>query len=394
MKKNKIKILCMISYYLPGFKSGGPVRSISNLVNALNNDFEFFIITSDKDLHSSTPYKNIHSNEWNNIGSAKVYYLSRSPFNFIKIINLIKKTNFDIIYLNSFFNLSFTIIPLIARRFFIKIKAPFVIAPRGEFSKGALELKKFRKIFFLKVTKFIGLYKNLNWHASSKIELKDIKNNIHYKNIKIKVASDIAINNSNLKFNSQKLKKHVKKNLKIIFLSRISPMKNLDFLLNILKKVKSEINLSIYGPIEDKSYWKLCLELINKLPKNISVNYYGEVKQDSVLNKISLHDVLILPSRGENYGHIIIESLISGTPIIISNNTKWKSELDKSITVISLKEINKWVKKIEQFANYDNNMLISLKRSAKIFALKYLKDDKEVINNKNLFLSIYKNYYI
>ena len=44
------KILCFVSHYLPGYLSGGPVKSISNLVDHLKDHFEFFIITSDREL--------------------------------------------------------------------------------------------------------------------------------------------------------------------------------------------------------------------------------------------------------------------------------------------------------------------------------------------------------
>ena len=37
----------------------------------------------------------------------------------------------------------------------------------------------------------------------------------------------------------------------------------------------------------------------------------------------SKYDAFIFPTLSENYGHVIVESLIVGTPVIISNNTPW-----------------------------------------------------------------------
>jgi glycosyltransferase involved in cell wall biosynthesis len=34
---------------------------------------------------------------------------------------------------------------------------------------------------------------------------------------------------------------------------------------------------------------------------------------------------LILPSLGENYGYSIVEALLSGRPVIISDNTPWRN---------------------------------------------------------------------
>ena len=39
----KKKIICFIKYYLPGYKSGGPVRTIANLINKIGNDYFFDI---------------------------------------------------------------------------------------------------------------------------------------------------------------------------------------------------------------------------------------------------------------------------------------------------------------------------------------------------------------
>ena len=44
------RVLVTIGSYLPGYKAGGPIRSVANLIDALGDDFEFRVVTSDKDL--------------------------------------------------------------------------------------------------------------------------------------------------------------------------------------------------------------------------------------------------------------------------------------------------------------------------------------------------------
>ena len=43
--KNKLKktILCFVDHYLPGYKAGGPIQSIVNLVENLGDEFEFYL---------------------------------------------------------------------------------------------------------------------------------------------------------------------------------------------------------------------------------------------------------------------------------------------------------------------------------------------------------------
>ena len=42
--KLKKKILCFADYYLQGYKAGGPIQSIANLVENLSDEFEFPMI--------------------------------------------------------------------------------------------------------------------------------------------------------------------------------------------------------------------------------------------------------------------------------------------------------------------------------------------------------------
>ena len=67
----KKKILCFVNYYLPGFRSGGPVRTISNIVDQLGDEFEFMIVCSNHDAGETKLYQNIIEDGWQNIGKAK-----------------------------------------------------------------------------------------------------------------------------------------------------------------------------------------------------------------------------------------------------------------------------------------------------------------------------------
>ena len=43
------KVLITIDWFLPGTKSGGPVRSYANMIAYFKNEFDFYIITRDTD---------------------------------------------------------------------------------------------------------------------------------------------------------------------------------------------------------------------------------------------------------------------------------------------------------------------------------------------------------
>ena len=233
----------------------------------------------------------------------------------LMVLNEIKP---DLIYLNSFwsFNFSINIVRLKNKKL---ITAPLLLAPRGMLSKGAMSLKSLKKNLFLFYVKHLGWYDAVNYHATNQQEFKDIS--YHFPKSKIltipNLNSAISVLNNSIK---------TEKTLRLFYLSRISKVKNLHFALEILKNIPPDIkiNYDIFGNIEDQYYWNNCLEIIRSLPKNIIVTYKNELAFNSVQKVISNYNCLFLPTLNENYGHSIVESLLSGCLVIISDKTPWQ----------------------------------------------------------------------
>jgi glycosyltransferase involved in cell wall biosynthesis len=114
--------------------------------------------------------------------------------------------------------------------------------------------------------------------------------------------------------------------LKLVCLSRISPEKGTMEAIESLKSLRGRVFLIIYGSISDKVYWKACYRNIQSLPSNVEVLYHGTLgaKSPELLSVIESAHALLLPSRGENYGHSIVEFLSQGKPVIIGKDTPWK----------------------------------------------------------------------
>ena len=93
-------------------------------------------------------------------------------------------------------------------------------------------------------------------------------------------------------------------------------MKNLEFLISVLSKIKSEIEFNIFGPKEDMNYWEKCKIDLKKLPSNIKVNIENEISHNKVLDVFSKNDLFAFPTKGEALGHIILESLSASTPVL------------------------------------------------------------------------------
>lgn len=382
---SKPVILTFLGYYLPGYKSGGPTRTIVNMVDRLGDELEFFIITRDRDLNSEVPYSDIKINEWNHIGKARVFYASPDMFSVQGIASLLRRTPYDVLYLNSFFCPHSTGIPVLLKWLGCIPKTPVIIAPRGEFSAGALAIKGFKKQNYIAVVKALGLYKDFIWQASSLLETEDIRKNIGEISM-VHVAQNLlsahTVDRTNIKRKDG--------NLRIIFLSRISPKKNLDYLLFVLKKVSVSLELSIYGTLEDINYWNECLSIIEQIPKHISIMYYGEVVPCNIFKVFSEHDLFVFPTRGENFGHVIFEALNSSTPVIISDQTPWQADPDGAVEVLPLDNMQLWVDAVEHWANLNNDQFLSRRKAAQRYASLHLQDDSIVEANRQLFRNAMK----
>lgn len=381
--KKKI-ILCFIKYYLPGYRSGGPVRSIINFVEKFGHEYDIRIVCSGHDSINYKPYKDIIIENWNKVGKSNVFYLSNKLTKFRKILNLLINEKYDLIYINSFFSFTFSIFPLLVQYFNLIDLKSFLIAPRGEFSKNAIKIKKLKKKFYIFIVKILGLYNNICWQASSRLEYEDIKRVLGTTAENIQIAPDL---NCIINPISKKITHKKSRVLRLIFLSRISPMKNLDFLIKVLSEVSYPLEINILGPKEDIKYWKKCEKLINKMPKYIKVIIGGEIPPKKVPEVFSKFDLFVFPTRGENFGHVIPEALSSGTPVLLSDQTSWEEDKGKSpgLQIIPLYEL-KWIKAIEQWANFSYEEILKRRQSAKSYFKKIkLENKKNILLNKKLF---------
>ncbi len=388
MSKKTILVLC--DFFLPGFKAGGPIRTLANMVELLSDTFIFKIITLDRDCGDKTPYPEILRGVWNKCGKAQVYYLT--PSNVLRDLQkIISITHHDLLYLNSFFSPKFTINPLILRSLKLIPQTPVVLAPRGEFSQGALTIKKYKKNLYIKLSKFFRIYKNVIWQASSIHEKEDIIRSyqlIGKDQLKssIIVAPDLTPMVVDIKYEKQKKDKG---RINICFISRISSKKNLENALKMLESIKGEIFFNIYGPIEDQNYWQCCREIINNLSSNIIVKYHGAVNHDKIFEILAQHDLFLFPTYGENFGHVILEAFLAGCPVLISDQTPWRGlEEEAAGWDLPLSQPDRFREILCRCVEMDADEMGKWSSGARSYGLKYSSNPELVNSNRELFLKV------
>lgn len=375
---SKKRILIFIDWYKPGFKAGGPIRSISNLVDQLYEKAELFIITSNCDYLENIPYNTIKTEEWNTIDNAQVFYLSKKNTNAKTIKKLIEEVKPDCVYCNSLFSYYFSLLPIYIAK---KLKIRTVLAVRGMLSKGSLGIKSRKKTFFLRSAKFIGYFNNVIFHATTNEEKKDIENAFG------RDSTIIVANNLSQKKSIMFIKKHKNSSeLKLVSVARISPEKNTLYAIECLKHCKNNIVFDIYGPIYNQEYWLRCKTAINQLPKNVIVNYKGVLNHDDLDATLSNYHALFLPSTGENFGHIIIEAMINSCVPIISDKTPWKDlESQKIGFDLPLDKQKIFTEKIDFIASFSDEQFNEYSNNTYQFGVKINSSHQNIDAYKQLF---------
>lgn len=324
--KEKPRILVFIDWYSPGYKAGGPVRSMVNLTAHLSNEFDFFIVTRDSEYGEDIPYDSVNSDAWNDLSpGVKVWYSSAGTPSLKLWKRLIDETKPSVVYINGIYSPKFSLLPLIAAR---RMKCQkIIVAPRGMLGAGAIEIHSLKKRSFLKFMKAFKLYRNLIWHVTAKSESDEVLKEID-KKAEIIIASNLPTQNRNI-FNLTFIEKK-QGELKLCFISRISRKKNLLYALDSLMLTSEDLKIifDLFGPIDDLEHWKSCLEIISKLPKNIEVNYRGVMDPQQIDSTFREYHAFFFPTKHENFGHVILESLMVGRPVVISDQTPWRNLSD------------------------------------------------------------------
>lgn len=376
------KVLIFIDWYKPGYKAGGPIQSVANMVDNLKNEFDFLIVTRDTDYCENVPYKNVISNEWNKIEEhISVFYFSAENLTRNNIRNLIRKTEFDRVYLNGIYSIYFTLIPMFYLR--KKHEKNIVIATRGMLAKSALGVKKTKKQFFIRAVKVLKLFDKVIFHATNEEEKSDIRNELGNK-VQVRTAGNLPSVDKSL------IKKERSKNngeLKLVNVARIAPEKNLIFALQLLSQVKIDVIFDFYGPVYNQEYWKECKMALDDLPSNIKANYKGSIESDKVQGLLGNYHFMLMPTLGENFGHIILQALSVGCPVIVSDRTPWRDLKSKNIGWdISLDETPKYIEVLEDCFNMGQSEYNRMSLAAFEYAKKYTDNQEIVEQNRHLFL--------
>ena len=244
----------------------------------------------------------------------KNYFLNIFPINF-SLFNKINELKPDIIDIQGLWN-SGSIFNLI---FFFRKRTPFVITPRGMLDSWSIKKSFIKKILFFFFIERFSIKKAFCLRATSKLEAVRLKK-LGFKNWIVNIPNGIKIPQLKLKY-----KRKLKKKYRLLFLSRLSKKKGIEYILQAWKKIyinypNWELVICGYDEDNEKSRLKQLAYDLKLQRVEWKDPVFGKDKKLLYLSS----DIFILPTKSENFGLVVAEALAHGVPVITTENTPWK----------------------------------------------------------------------
>jgi glycosyltransferase involved in cell wall biosynthesis len=197
--------------------------------------------------------------------------------------------------------------------------AKIVWSPHGALSAWSMQYKQTIKQPFWYLLQKRALERSHCFHVTAVQEYQNVR--------RVGLRTPVAIIPSGVELPPLN-DAHARKK-RVVFLSRIDPVKGIDMLLPAWKAVANEFpewELVIAGPLTG-DYADSMQSLAHKInaPR---VTFAGEVLGQAKHRLLSSASLFVLPSYSENFGIAVAEAFAHGLPVITTTRTPW-NEIDK-----------------------------------------------------------------
>jgi glycosyltransferase involved in cell wall biosynthesis len=335
-----------------------------------------------RDHDEPLPYADITPGHWSDVKGAAVKYLKPGAWLPFRLLALLREPPFDVLYINGVFDPYFSMLPLLAIKFGFAPRRQVVVAPRGMLGPSALALKAWKKDAVIRLFKLLRVYKNVVWHATSPAEADDIRAMLGGGAADIRVVGVIP---ALFAIDENMLARGPSKPLEAVLMSRICRIKNIEFAMAVLAKVRVPVRLTLVGAIEDEVYWQELEAIRRRLPPHIEVVHAGAVGFAEVPARLSGHDFFFLPTKGENFGHVIFEALQAGLPVVISDRTPWRDMESAGVGfALPLEDRDGFVRAIEALAATPDAAFEAMRRRARRYSTDWLNAQEAVAGTRDL----------
>jgi len=369
-----MRVLVSAGLFYPS-QLGGPANTLYWLAKGLvAKGISVSVVTSNKYIeHGLVEY-----DKWISIDDIRIRYCStKTKLSCSVIWNSIKEiNNCNCVILSSFFYMPNIFIAL----YTLLSSKKLIWSPRGELYNNAIKESNAKQVF-VKILKLI-FKRRAVFHATSLEEKKNIE-----KYLGSNVKTFVIPNHMEL---PEKVKRNESKDMYLLYVGRIAPIKALDRLLLGLANsdafIESDYKLLIAGGVE-KQFEGYYNQLKKILSENLllkeKVVFLGNVEGEQKFQLYADAYYSILVSHSENFGNVVIEALSQGTPVIASHGTPWQKLVDCKAGLWIDNNENEIAKSIDKVIAMDEEDYLHIRDNAYKLALEF-----DVYNNIDSWIKV------
>ena len=296
----KTKIL----FFLPSLGGGGAERTLVNIIEYLQRErFAVILVLASK--------KGEYLNQVPEDVDAYDLKSPRVRYSVFKLAHLIKKEKPDILFSTMYYSNI-----VMATSWLIAGRCGKLVLRESQFLSAVPEIKFLHRIFI----RFV--YNRL---AAMIVSLSHGVHNDLEKNFGISNRHIVVYNPLNTRFIDQNLQdvEHFKR-YTVIAIGRLEYEKHFDFLINAFSVFAKDKDCQLVilgkGSLHQELY-----NLSRKLKIDDKVFFLGF--QQNPFKYLAAADMLVLSSRWEGFGHVIVEAMYCGTPVISADCPSGPSEI-------------------------------------------------------------------
>ena len=305
-----------ILFIVPSLGGGGAEKNTVNILNTI--DYELFdaqlIVCGGEDNYNYLLCSNV-----------KIHYLRKKDIkrSLYAIFNVINREKPDIVFTSAdYVNLSLTMLKLFATKRFIHVARQQTL-PSNKISKT---IKSQIIFYFCKL-----LYRRIDWIIAQTREMRDEIINIYHASSETVVTITNIVNKEQIeKLAQEETAIYSSDEYNLVSVGSLYSPKGYDLLLEALSRLKEKIpniKLHILGnEIVEVGYKKKLEDLSCKLGVQNEVIYYGFKKNPYPYIKEA--NLLVLSSRKEGFPNVVLEALVLGTPVVVTNCANFKGIVD------------------------------------------------------------------
>lgn len=354
----------------PPASRGGSVRTLQYLVVGLTRTHDVYVVSRNHDYQDKTPLR-VTTGRWQSVDGVHVRYerpWRRTP---IALARLAAEVQPDVLFVNSLFATG-PVAALVARRLGLIRVAGCLVAPEGECNAVALSKGALKKRLFLRAARLGGLYRDVLWRAADETEMEGIIDCFGAHAAPLLAGAPAPPLES---FPSWLGPYPSSDAAHFVFVSGIDRIKGAVHAAQLA--LAANCRLDFYGPIRDSAEFASLQSLIAQHPAQL--RYVGALAGEQVHAVLARSDALVLPTRGETFGYVIGEALLSGCAVLVSDRTPWQ-DLDRAGCgrVLPIEDDARWVQAIRDVAGLDERSRAEVRMAARSRGERWCRENSSV----------------